>query len=109
MIEIKCTEEQKEIIIDAFCKADVCSSIGMMSEVSSDDCATIACGECYERNIKWDIQPEPLNPCPCCGGEAEFVHFANEAYVQCKSCHLQTIEYTSEKQAAEIWNRRTTS
>ena len=109
MIEIKCTEEQKEIIIDAFCKADVCSSIGMMSEVSSDDCATIACGECYEQNIKWDIQPEPLKPCPCCGGEAAYGGLGYYKSVYCTKCHLNTIRCEAEKQAAEIWNRRTTS
>ena len=104
MIEIKCTEEQKEIIIDKFLDAGGCN-LGTVT----NNCGEITCLTCIEQNIKWDIQPEPLKPCPCCGGEAEFVHFANEAYVKCKSCHLQTIEYTSEKQAAEIWNRRTTS
>lgn len=109
MIEIKCTEEQKEIIINALCKADVCSSIEMSSEVSSEDCVTIACGECYERNIKWDIQPEPLKPCPCCGGEAKYISISNSTYITCPKCYLQTIACKTEKQAAEIWNRRTTS
>lgn len=106
MVEIKCTKKQKGIIINAIREADGCASI-----VETDcDCVETSCVDCIERNIKWDIPPEPLKPCPCCGGEAEFVPFVNKvAYVRCKSCHLQTITYGSETQAAQAWNRRTTS
>ena len=105
MIEIKCTEKQKRMIINAICAADDCASIG----VADCDCAEASCVDCIERNIKWDIPPEPLKPCPCCGGEAEYATFENNTYAYCKSCHLQTIAYKSETQAAEIWNRRVTS
>ena len=102
MIEIKCTEEQKEILAEILALSDKCF-------LGENVCEALDCGECIE-NIKWDILPEPLKPCPCCGGEAEFVPFVNKvAYVRCKSCHLQTITYESEAQAAQAWNRRTTS
>ena len=105
MIEIKCTEEQKGMIINALCEAGGCAFV-----VETDcDCVDVFCVDGIERNIKWDIQPEPLKPCPCCGGEAAYETFENNTYAYCKSCHLQTIAYKSETQAAEIWNRRVTS
>ncbi|MDY3030741.1 MAG: Lar family restriction alleviation protein [Clostridia bacterium] len=103
MIEIKCTEKQKRMIINALREADGCASI------VETECAGGYCSDCIERNIKWDIQPEPLKPCPCCGGEAEYTTFENNTYAYCKSCHLQTITYESETQVAKVWNRRVTS
>lgn len=105
MVEIKCTEKQKGIIINAIREADGCASI-----VETDcGCVETSCVDCIERNIKWDIQPKPLKPCPCCGGEAAYETYENNTYAYCKSCHLQTITYESETQAAQSWNRRTTS
>ena len=106
MIEIKCTEKQKRMIINAICEAGGCASI---IDVADCDFAEALCVDCIERNIKWDIQPEPLKPCPCCGGEAEYTTFENNTYAYCKSCHLQTITYESKTQAAQAWNRRVTS
>lgn len=104
MIEIKCTEEQKEIIKEVLAAKGCVFNYGACG---TDDCR--GCYDCVEKHIKWDIQPEPLKPCPCCGGEAEYAHFTNNTYVYCKSCHLQTIAHKSETRAAEAWNRRVTS
>lgn len=105
MIEIKCTEEQKGMIINAICGACACASI----DVADCDCIETSCIDCIERNIKWDIQPEPLKPCPCCGGEAAYGGLGYYKSVYCTKCHLNTIRCETEKQATEIWNRRTTS
>ena len=103
MIEIKCTKEQKEFIIDAFKMADPCSLLDI-NKCGEDDC-----NDCIERNIKWDIQPEPLKPCPCCGGEAAYGGLGDYKSAYCTKCHLNTIRCETAYQAAEIWNRRTTS
>lgn len=105
MIEIKCTEEQKGMIINAICGASGCASI----DVADCDCMETSCVDCIERNIKWDIQPEPLKPCPCCGGKAQSIVTENFNYVICVECRLRTPDCVTEKQAAEIWNRRVTS
>ena len=106
MIEIKCTEKQKRMIINAINTKDACALSCTLYGIH--ECAGGYCSDCIERNIKWDIQPEPLKPCPCCGGEAEYTTFENNTYAYCKSCHLQTITYESEMQAAQAWNRRVT-
>ena len=105
MIEIKCTEEQKELIIDAIDLIDACTLFDINK---CDDIYHHDCRDCIEQNIKWDIQPEPLKPCPCCGGEAEYGGLGYYKSVYCTKCHLQTIRCEMEKQAAEIWNRRIT-
>ena len=102
MIEIKCTEAQKEILAEILELSDKCF-------FEENVCEVIDCGDCIERNIKWDIQPKPLKPCPCCGGEAAYETYENNTYAYCKNCHLQTITYESETQAAKVWNRRVTS
>ena len=103
MIEIKCTEAQKRRIINSINTKGACTLFGI------NECAGDYGSDCIERNIKWDIQPEPLKPCPCCGGEAAYETYGNNTYAYCKSCHLQTITYESEMQATQAWNRRTTS
>lgn len=106
MIEIKCTEEQKRMIISTINTVDACRLLDINKDCDlADDC-----DDCIERNIKWDIQPEPLKPCPCCGGNAEYSEILGECNsVYCTQCHLSTKNYKTKKQAAEIWNRRTAS
>lgn len=105
MIEIKCTEEQKEIIKEVLAAKGCVFNYGACE---TDDCR--GCYDCVEKNIKWDIQPEPLKPCPCCGGEAEYSEILGECNsVYCTQCHLSTKNYKTKKQAVAIWNRRVTS
>ena len=104
MIEIKCTEEQKEIIKEVLAAKGCVFNYGACG---TDDCR--GCYDCVEKNIKWDIQPESLKPCPCCGGEAQSVVAKNYNYVFCEKCKLKTPDCETEKEAAEIWNRRVTS
>ncbi len=61
-----------------------------------------------------------LPPCPCCGGKAEYItimsHGANSkdpgAFIQCVSCHIQTIIYrhpsiaAAKLLAAACWDQR---
>ena len=59
-----------------------------------------------------------LKPCPFCGGEAAIhacgeiandelsVIFGTKVGVHCMGCHVATLPYDSEEDAAEAWNRR---
>ena len=65
-----------------------------------------SCINAAEKNIKWDLQPEQLKPCPCCGGKARSVQTKDFNYVFCTECELTTTTYDTEKEAADVWNRR---
>lgn len=69
---------------------------------------------------------EELKPCPFCGGEAELGEFLgvvpeideNGAYIDaeteyyawcyCTECGITTIDYDTDAEAIEAWNRRAT-
>ena len=54
MIEIKCTEEEKEMIINAFFSSE--AYCFLQDEVK--DCKErLNCIECYKENIKWVETP----------------------------------------------------
>lgn len=99
MIEIKCTEFQKKILSNILELSDECF-------LEVDACKCNDCNICIEQKIKWDIQPEPLKPCPCCGGEARYAKLEDDILVYCTVCGLKTEDYKTQKDAAESWNRR---
>lgn len=81
MIEIKCTEKEKDIL------------------------KQILLGS-YENSIKWDIQPESLKPCPFCGGEAKLLGKTMSPWrVRCEKCGTSTIT-ESKKYVITRWNNR---
>lgn len=59
---------------------------------------------------------ERLRNCPFCGGEAQmhtFRTYSTETrgmesryYVCCRGCGIEQLNYRSEKEAREAWNRR---
>lgn len=59
-----------------------------------------------------DTKALRLLPCPFCGGEAEWVDFANEAIVRCGSCGSKTSQkydlsaHTRLSEAIAAWNTR---
>lgn len=55
--------------------------------------------------VEWDIQPEPLLPCPFCGGEAELTE---EPFwlVKCTNCGCGTDAKLSEFDAIDAWQAR---
>lgn len=99
MIEIKCTERQKKAICVALEVSGECY-LDKAEHCHND------CGICVEENIKWDIQPEPLKPCPCCGGEARHFEKIGGMYVKCTTCGLQTDFCETKSEAEKKWNRR---
>lgn len=49
---------------------------------------------------------EALKPCPFCGGRARFIHnYAGDCGAQC-DCGARVAWGCSEKEIAEVWNRR---
>lgn len=100
MIEIKCTQEEKELICNALDVSEACYRL------EDKRCCHPDCSRCIEQNIKWDIQPEPLKPCPCCGGEARRFETLGGMYVKCTTCGLLTDLCISKSEAANRWNRR---
>ena len=50
------------------------------------------------------MEPE-LKPCPFCGGEAELMG-VTIFWVQCRSCHVETLAVDHEEAAVKAWNRR---
>lgn len=49
---------------------------------------------------------EMLKPCPFCGGEAELITKAPEAYVHCLACSATSDSSFVPGHAAKQWNRR---
>ena len=59
---------------------------------------------------KADEVPEPLEPCPKCGGEVCYQHptFDGGTYIRCRKCHYSPQAETwapTDAQAAVRWNR----
>lgn len=46
-----------------------------------------------------------LKPCPFCGGKAKIVK-TYTIWVKCINCHASANCHSTEREAAEAWNRR---
>lgn len=99
MIEIKCTEKER-IKLEPFLKDYACATHKCIND----------CTNCLDNIFKWNIQPEPLNPCPFCGGKAYAHTYGNttgsQEYIHCTNCGIATRLYEDKKAAVEAWNRR---
>lgn len=101
MIEIKCTKKQQDELIELM-KGDACNCGILIGKSCNGEC-----GRCLERNIKWDIQPKPLKPCPLCGGEGELIDTVlGASRIICKNCGIETQNYIDKCNLIEYWNRR---
>lgn len=109
MIEIKCTESEKDIFMEIMrgCSEDDCGAL------FGKDCYDIndeKCTECINNNIKFEIVKEELKPCPFCGSVAEAKTEKRalwcEYLVVCRDCHVQTEKCTTKDEAIKVWNRR---
>ena len=54
---------------------------------------------------------DKMKPCPFCGGKAiihDFKPFREKRlwYISCHDCEIEQINYLSEQEAIEAWNRR---
>lgn len=103
MIEIKCTEKEKNRIIRVLANSSVCY-------LGKNDCKLdeFSCDDCVNEHTKWVItkDPPPLKSCPFCGGKAvEHIGYFN--YVRCDNCLIGTISYDTLAEAIEAWNGRT--
>lgn len=51
-----------------------------------------------------------LEPCPKCGGKAEFVKLFESnwynGFVKCTECQFEDRVYTSKQNAVKAWNRK---
>lgn len=104
MIEIKCTEKQKEELIKTINNSDYQCCI-LVGKDAYRSCVE-NCYCCLDSNIKWDIQPEPLKPCPFCGGESELIESdAIGFYVLCKNC--RSASYATENEQKKRLNSGT--
>lgn len=105
MIEIKCTQRQKDGLIKTMRNEGLyCSTF--VDEAVYRSCDG-DCRYCLEHNIKWNIQKEPLKPCPLCGGEAELIDTVRGTHlIICKNCGLETQNYIDKCNLIEAWNRR---
>ena len=96
MIQISCTEKEKELIETA------------LNESPFPKLYTRIRGDV---NIAWDIQPEPLKPCPFCGSadvEVTTCELVDDIryWVICNNCCASSdITYEKEK-AIEKWDER---
>ena len=58
-------------------------------------------------------ETERLDPCPLCGGPAEFYECYHDEYcedgVQCSECSLRHDTTSNKAEAANLWNTRTES
>jgi Lar family restriction alleviation protein len=58
--------------------------------------------------IETDIKNE-LKNCPFCGGDGIVFHYKNTHFqVECVNCESSTAVYKNEKEAINLWNKRTT-